>query len=118
MFKLGQLVTTKEGCTYDITSPGKPLEVMGSESSGRITVKCLWGNGSEFNLPKDRLRPMEESEVLRKGQKVVIKMGRGVESVIFQRYTDYSTVFLFPNGQKYWLETFTIISKVGAGIVV
>jgi DUF971 family protein len=118
MFKLGQLVTTKEGCTYAITSPGKPLEVMGSESPGRITVKCLWGNGSEFNLPKDRLRPMEECEVLKRGQKVVIKMGRGVESVIFQRYTDYGAVFLFPNGQEYWLDTFTIMSKGGAGIVV
>ena len=45
-------------------------------------------------------------------------MGRGVESVIFQKYTDYSTEFLFPDGQKYWLGTFTIMSKGGAGIVV
>ena len=118
MFKLGQLVTTKEGGTYAITSPGKPLEVMGSESPGRITVKCLWGNGSEFNLPKDRLRPMEECEVLKRGQRVVIKIGRRVESVTFQRYSDYNTLFLFPDGQEYWLDNFTILSRGGCGIVV
>lgn len=118
MFRIGQLVTTKDGCNYAITSPGKPLRVIGSDQPGRISVKCLWEGGTEYSLLKERLRPMEESEVLRKGQSVVIKMGRSVESVIFQRYTDYSTVFLFPNGQEYRLDTFTIVSRGGAGIVV
>jgi len=118
MFKIGQLVTVKDGNNYAITSPGKPLEIVGSESPGRIIVKCLWDWGAEYSLSKDRIRPMKQSEVLRKGQKVVIKMGRGVESVIFQRYVDYGTVFLFPNGQEYRLDTFTIVYKGGAGIVV
>ena len=118
MFKIGQLVTTKEGCNYSITSPGKPLEVTGSESPGRITVKCLWGCGAEYSLPKDRIRPMKESEVLRRGQDVVIKFDGRIHQAIFTKYSDYSTYFDILGIGEIPLINFSIINRGGAGIVV
>ena len=118
MFKIGQLVTTKDGCNYAITSPGKPLEITGSDCTGRLLVKCLWNGGTEYSLPKERLRPMKESEVLRRGQKVVIKFDGRVHQAVFTKYSDYSTYFDILGVGEIPLNNFSIINRGGAGIVV
>ena len=61
---------------------------------------------------------MKESEVLRRGQKVVIKFDGRVHQAVFTKYSDYNTYFDILGIGEIPLNNFSILNRGGAGIVV
>ena len=118
MFEVGQLVTSKELGRYAVTDKGKPLRVI-SISGTQIKVECLWNFGGIYWVNKDAMCPMDEKEVLRKGQLLKIIADDEVVTVTFNRYCDYGIEVILENGLPYTLEMQYIIhSNIKGGLYV
>ena len=88
MFKVGQIVTTKELGIYGITDYMKPLGVI-SVSHNLTEVKPLWEDRTTYLLDNENLKIMLESEIFRKGDIIKIRQGSKNITAKFIRYTDY-----------------------------
>lgn len=118
MFEIGQLVTRKEFGRYSVTDKGKPLRVI-SISNTQIKVECLWDYGGIYFVNKNSMRPMEEKEVLRKGQLLKIIADDEVVTATFNRYCDYGIEVILENGMPYTLEmNYIVHSNIKGGLHV
>lgn len=118
MFEIGQLVTCKELGRYAVTDRGKPLRVV-SVGSETVMVETLWDLTEQYRLRKDALHPMDEKEVLKKGQLVRVVANDEVVLAKFDRYLDYGIRVILENGIPYTLVMMHLIdSNVRGGLYV
>lgn len=118
MFEVGQLVTCKELGKYAVTDRGKPLKVV-SVGNGSTRVATLWDLSEQFRLNTDTLRPMDEKEILRKGQLVKVVADDEVVIARFDSYLDYGIRVILENGMSYTLVMMHLIdSNVRGGLYV
>lgn len=118
MFEIGQLVTCKELSRYAVTDRGKPLRVV-SVGSETVRVETLWDLTEQYRLRKDALRPMDEKEILKKGQLVKVVANDEVVLAKFDKYLDYGIRVILENGISYTLVMMHLIdSNVRGGLYV
>lgn len=110
MFEIGQLVTCKELGRYAVTDRGKPLRVV-SVGDEKVRVATLWDLSEHFKLSKNALHPMDENEILKKGQ--LVKVVANGEAVIakFESYLDYGIRVILENGMSYSLVMMHLINS-------
>lgn len=118
MFEVGQLVTCKELGRFAVTDRGKPLRVV-SVGSEKVRVATLWNLSDQYRLSKDALRPMDEKEILKKGQLVKVVADDEVVIARFENYLDYGIRVILKNGMSYTLVMKHLIdSNVRGGLYV
>lgn len=118
MFEIGQIVTCRELGRYAVTDSGKPLRVV-SVGSETVRVETLWDLTEQYSLRKDALRPMDEKEILKKGQLVKVVVNDEVAIAKFDKYLDYGIRVILENGISYTLVMMHLIdSNVKGGLYV
>lgn len=117
MFEIGQLVTCKEFDRYIVTDKGKPLRVSDIRGT-QIRVEATW-DWDSYWVDKNLMRPMDEKEVLKKGQILKIIADDEVVTATFNRYCDYGIEVILENGMPYTLKMKYIVhSNMKGGLHV